>query len=561
MHRLVLFGLVLASACTASAPPVTPPARSRYPGNLERARPLTRAERTRFTETSRYADVVQFIDSLRLLGAQINTGSIGKTTDGREIPYVIASRPLVSTPDEARRLRRPIVYVQGNIHAGEVEGKEALQALLRDLLFDSGVNVLDSIILLAVPIYNADGNERFAPQERNRRDQNGPALVGTRANARSLDLNRDYIKADAPETAASLSMFRKWDPDVFVDLHTTDGSLHGYALTYAPPLNPASIFSGPFTRDTLLPTVRRRMLERHGFEVFDYGNFPRENGDPTEWRTYDSRPRFGTNYYGLRGRIAVLSEAYSHDPFPRRVASTYDFVAELLSYVAENADDIVDGSREADTRTTGWGNDPRSAPSIAIRSAMSSAFSAPVRVEVVERTGDSVRYEAGLPPGVRRTGGVRTIRMPVYDRFVPALSVPIPYAYAFSRAVGDSLVKRLLMHGIQVDELEQAIEPMVQTFIVDSATRAANPFQGHNERRFFGSWGTPAPRSLPAGSYVVRSGQPLGLLALYLLEPASDDGFADWNALDALATDREYPVVRIVQPLPARLRPVPAAGN
>ena len=558
MCRFSLALLALVAGCGATAPSAGPPLRSRYPGNLERARPLTRAERTNFAETSRYADVVLFIDSLKTLGGKIHVGSIGKTTEGRDIPYVVASRPLVTSAEEAHRLRRPIVYVQANIHAGEVEGKEALQSLLRDLLFSDGPNVLDSIVLVAVPIYNADGNERFGPQERNRRDQNGPALVGVRTNARNLDLNRDYTKAEAPETVGSLSMFRAWDPDVFVDLHTTDGSYHGYALTYAPSLNPAAFFSGPYTRDTVLVTLRARMRERHGFQVFDYGNFPREDGDPTEWRTYDSRPRFGTNYYGLRGRMAVLSEAYSHDPFPRRVAATYDFVAELLSFVAESAEDVFDLSREADTRTTGWGNDPRSARPIPIRAALTSVYTAPVRVEEVQRVGDSVRYEAGLPPGVRRTGGVRSIRMPIYDRFVPTLSVPMPFAYAFPRALGDSLVRRLLMHGVQVDELEQPLDVGAQVFAIDSSTRAANPFQGHTERRVFGAWGAEAQRRLEPGTYVVRGGQPLGILAVYLLEPASDDGFTAWNVLDEYVAQREFPVVRIVQPVSARLRPVPA---
>jgi hypothetical protein len=549
--------LLVVGCAQASAPPSTAPSRSRYPGNLQRAKPLTRAERSNFTETSRYADVVQFVDSLRILGAKIHVGSIGKTSEGRDIPFVVASRPLVTSASEAKRLHRPIVYVQGNIHAGEVEGKEALQAILRDLLFDDRANVLDSIVLIAVPIYNADGNERFAPQERNRTEQNGPALVGTRANAQGLDLNRDYIKAEAPETVASLAMFRAWDPDVFVDLHTTDGSYHGYALTYAASLNPAAVFTLPYTRDTMLVELRQKMLERHGFYVFDYGNFPREQGAATAWETYDSRPRFGTNYYGLRGRISVLSEAYSHDPFVRRVASTYDFVSELLSFVAANTDDIVDLTREADTRTTGWGNDPRSARSVPIRSTLSMVRSGPVRVEDVVQLGDTVRYEAGLRRGQKRTGGVRTVDMPIYDRFSPTLSVPMPYAYAFPRAVGDSIVKRLVMHGVVVEELSQPVEASVASFTVDSTSVTAQPFQKHLERRINGSWSAPVQRAIPGGSFVVRTGQPLGILAMYLLEPASDDGFVDWNVLDPWANERTFPVVRIVQPVQARLRPTP----
>ena len=528
-----------------------------YPGNLGRARPLTRAERTNFTETSRYGDVVQFIDSLRLLGGKIHVGSIGKTTEGRDIPFVVASRPLVTTAVEAKQLGRPIVYVQANIHAGEVEGKEALQAILRDLLFTDRPNILDSIVLVAVPIYNADGNERFAAQERNRTEQNGPALVGTRANAQGLDLNRDYVKAEAPETVASLGMFRTWDPDVFVDLHTTDGSYHGYALTYAASLNPAALIAQPYTRDTMLVELRELMRTHHGFDIFDYGNFPREQGEPTAWETYDARPRFGTNYYGLRGRVSILSEAYSHDPFARRVASTYDFVYELLSYVANNAEDFIDLARRANVRTTGWGSEPRSAPPIPIRSRIESIRTGPIRVEEVVRTGDSVRYEAGLPLGVRRTGGVRTITMPIYDRFAPTLSVPMPYGYAFPREVGDSLARRLVMHGVVVEELAEPLTVSVSSFRIDSTSVASRPFQQHRERRVDGAWTAPATQTLPAGTVVVRTAQPLGVLAVYLLEPSSDDGFVDWNVLDPWLNERTFPVVRIVQPVAGRLRPIP----
>jgi hypothetical protein len=307
----------------------------------------------------------------------------------------------------------------------------------------------------------------------------------------------------------------------------------------------------------MLVELRQRMRDRQGFEVFDYGNFPREQGAPTAWETYDSRPRFGTNYYGLRGRISVLSEAYSHDPFARRVASTYDFVAELLSYVAANWDDIFDLSREADTRTTGWGNDPRTAPAIPIRSKLATVKNGPIRVEEVQRLGDTVRYEAGLPRGVKRTGAVRTVDMPIYDRFSPTLSVPMPYAYAFPREVGDSLLKRLVMHGLTAEVLAEPAPASIASFTIDSTSTATQPFQKHYERRISGSWGTPSTQTLPAGTIVVRTGQPLGILATYLLEPESDDGFVDWNVLDPWANQRTFPVVRIVQPLQARLRPTP----
>jgi hypothetical protein len=503
--------------------------------------PATRAERTNYLETSRYADVVAFLDSLKALGAPYAFGSIGKSFEGRDIPYVVASRPLVRTPAEARATGKPIVYVQGNIHAGEVEGKEALQALLRDLAFAKGASVLDSVVLIAVPIYNADGNERFGPQEKQRSEQNGPELVGQRPNAQGLDLNRDYVKAEAPETRASLAMFDAWDPDVFVDLHTTDGSFHGYALTYSPSLNPAALL-GDFTRD-LLAELRRRVRARHAFETFDYGNFADAFGNeasvdtaPSGWYTYDHRPRFGTNYFGLRQRVAILSEAYSHDPFERRVKSTYAFTRELLSLVAERrrAPELSGLARSGNF-------------GFPLRAALPpTAPAQPVTYEILERTGDSSRTQPGVPRGLRRTGKLRTRSMPVFDRFVPTLEKPLPETYLLDPA-DTATIARLARHGILVGAAAP-VRGRVDEFVIDSIVRSTRPFQGHQEVRLVGRW---RPVVGVRGPMVrVRMGRLSGL-AMYLLDPESDDSFATWNAFDPmLAVGSAYPVLRV--PAPAR---------
>ena len=512
--------------------------------------PRTRAERTNYRETSSHADVLAFIDSLQKLGAPIWVGEVATTTEGRSIPYVVASRPMVTTPAQARRLGRPVVHIQGNIHSGEVEGKEALQAILRDLLFSSRPNALDSVVLIAVPNYNADGNENLGPQRRNRGSQNGPEMVGTRANAQNLNLNRDYMKADAPETRGSLDMFNRWDPDIFVDLHTSDGSYHGYALTYSPSLNPAAFFGGVYARDSILPVVRERMRTRHRFETFDYGNFNR--GDSTgTWATYEHVPRFGSNYYGVRGRIGLLSEAYSHDPFERRVASTYAFVKEILSFAAERSQSILALSRRADEQTTAWGRAPASAPPIPIRAAfMKEPPRAEVLVETVTRTqGDSVIHEPGLRPGERRTGVIRPVRMTVIDRFEPTLSRPMPSAYVMDRTQTDA-VRMLQQHGVVVQRLDAEWRTEVEVFSPDSVI-ALREFEGHRPVRLEGRWRTET-RVLPAGAYLIATAQPLGVLAVYLLEPESDDGVVTWNQFDrVLAVGAEAPVLRVTAPVTA----------
>ncbi len=548
MHRILIATLTAALALLPSS--VFSPLASQQ----------TRPERTSYAETSTHADVIAFIDSLEK--AHPNTfvrGEIGRSGQGRSLPYLMLARPLVRDEREARASGKPIVYVQGNIHGGEIEGKDALLALVRDLLRDTRPNVLDSIVLIAVPIYNADGNEAFGPQDRLRGAQNGPQSVGNRPNAANLDLNRDYIKVEAPETRAAMQMFMRFDPHVFMDLHTTNGSYHGYALTYSPSLHPSAMDpllapAGPWTRDTLLPLVRERMRSRHKMETFDYGNF-RGRDDVTStqkagWETYEHVPRFGTNYYGLRNRVSVLSEAYSHDPLERRVKATYLYVREVLAAVAEHRDVVMARTQRPATLSN--------AARVALRSRMTTTpFTAPVLVEALIATGDSIRYESGLRRGFRRSNVFTSVEMPVYDRFEATLLRPLPTAWLVP-ADDSAFIARLGWHGLELTEVTalggSAGRVNAEQFVVDSILRAPRTFQGHNEVSLVGRW-VPTRIDLRGRHLLVRATPQQALMAAILLEPESDDGLTTWNFLDAkLRVGAPHPVVRITGPLPRALR-------
>jgi hypothetical protein len=497
----------------------------------------TRAERTAYRETSSSADVLAFLDSLQRAGAGIRVGSLGTSVEGRGIPWVLAARPLVGGPGEAHRSGKPVVWVQANIHAGEVEGKEAAQMLLRDLTLGPLRPLLDSLVLVVVPIYNTDGNDHWAPGDTNRPGQNGPAVVGRNLNGQGLNLNRDYVKMEAPETQGAAALLEAWDPDVFLDLHTTNGSYHGYALTYAPGLNPNGNPARDWGRDRLLPEVRERMRQRHATAVFDYGNF--RNQDPDSlmqgWETYDARPRFGTNWMGLRGKVAVLSEGYSNADFRTRVRATYDFVHEVLSDVAEHRAEVL-GAVEASRHLT--------VDSVAVRSVLGPPKARDVVAEITRPAGD------GNGGYARRTrsGVYRTIRMPVFDRFVASRREAMPAAYLLPSRFGD-LATLLRRQGILVTRLRQPWTGPAERFAVD--TVVLQPlFEGHRPVTVEGHWGAPEPLTAGAGWFLVRTDQPLGVLAAYLLEPASEDGLATWNLLDReLQAHAEYPIVRARGPV------------
>lgn len=506
-----------------------------FPGFL--AGQTTTAERSEYRETSTYGDVVSFLDSLERKTADIRRWSLARSAEGRLVPVVLAARPMVDGPAAAHRSGKPLVYLQANIHAGEVEGKEAAQSLLRDLTVGPLRSLLDSVILLVVPIYNADGNERVAPGTQNRPGQNGPAAVGERSNGQGLDLNRDYVKLEAPETRGALALINAWDPDFFIDLHTTNGSYHGYLLTFSPGLNPNSPASNEYLRDRFLPTIRRRMRERHGQETFWYGNFRNQTADSLVqgWETYDPRPRFGTNLNGLRGRLAILSEAYSNAPFRDRVAVTYNFVREVLSFAAEQRDQL---------RALNAAAERFSPDSVVVRSVLGSATEQEVIAEITEPAGDG----AGPFASRRRTGVLRTIRMPVFDRFTAARKEARPSGYLLPPQQAH-LVQLLRRHGIVVQRFRAEWGGPAESFTIDSVSAGRGAFEGHRTVSLEGRW-SGRDVTVPAGWYYVATGQRLGALAAYLLEPTSEDGFVTWNFLDRDVRPRAtLPVMRVRAPV------------
>ena len=494
----------------------------------------TRAERTGYAETSSLADVAAFLDTLAARTPDIRVGRLTTSTEGRAVPLVVASRPLVADAGEAHRSGKPVVYLQANIHAGEVEGKEAVQALLRDLTTGPLRPLLDSLVLLVVPVYNTDGNEAWAAGEVNRPGQAGPAIVGRRPNGQGLDLNRDYVKQEAPETRAAAALLAAWDPDVFMDLHTTNGSYHGYVLTYSPGLNPNEGPANRFVRERLLPEVRRRMKARHGYETFWYGNFRNQEPDSLVqgWETYEGTPRYGTNWAGLRGRMAVLSEAYSNDDFRTRVLATQAFVREVLGYVAE---------RTAEVKAANRADDRDRPDSVGVRLALAPPVETEVIAELTRAAGDGSHGYARR----ERTGVFRRITMPVYDRFTATRREAVPAGYLVPSAYPE-VAALLRRHGITVERLRAPWRGTLEGFAVDSVVPARGTFEGHRATRIEGAWRAREGEA-PAGWYWVPTDQPRGLLAAWLLEPASEDGVVTWNLVNrGLRPRAEAPVRRLL---------------
>ncbi|MBT1685416.1 M14 family metallopeptidase [Dawidia soli] len=505
-------------------------------------------EKTAFQKTSTCRDVFSFLEAIASFSAEIKVISIGKSPEGKDIQMAILSRNGIITPAAAKNSHKAIVYVQGNIHAGEVEGKEALMMLMRDILLGDKNRLLDSLVLLFVPAYNTDSNDKM---EKGRRpsQEDSPVEVGIRENSQGWDLNRDGVKQEALETRALFtSVLNTWDPHVFVDLHTTNGTWHAYSLTWAPGyLSSGSPSVYQYTHDQMLRTITQQMREKYDLLIGPYGDYDLREGWPVKnFYTYNHHPRYLINQLGLRNRIAILSEAFAHERFYQRIHSTYSFVTEILDYSRQHAREITRITRTADEATVRKFATQSGQAKAGVRFKMVSG-------EVINNflTYDYIgaKKDDGTMEWFRTGNTVKYDSVKYFAQFQPTIESTIPRGYIIPAAHG-VLAQQLQQLGIRVTKLPKGKSFQGDVFQIKTLQHGARKFEGHLMATAEGTF-EKAVRKFKAGDYIVDLAQPLGNLAFYVLEPQSDDGFITWNFLDSYLEKAginnhavEYPVFK-----------------
>ncbi len=489
----------------------------------------TRAERSNFTETSRYDDVQRFLATVDQASDLVHLTSFGYTFEGRSLPLAVVGRVADATPAAVRASGRLRVYLQANIHAGEVEGKEAVLALIRDIAAGGHADWLQSMVLLVNPIYNADGNERVTLTSRG--FQHGPlGGQGTRPNAQGLNINRDNIKLETPEARSMVRMLNDFDPHVMIDLHTTNGSRHAYQLTYETPNNPAVAPAVVTETRAWLAKVVQAAKARDGWDFHSYGNVSGQAPDRV-WTTVEDLPRYTHNYWGLRNRFGILSETYSYLPFAERVTNNRRFLEEVLGYAHTNAARLREIAATADTTSL-----------VGQRLSLASKVARGGKIEIL--MGD-VEEEVNPYSGriMHKRLDVRKPE-PMWDEttFASTDSERVPSAYLVP-AGEKAVLERLRAHGVKVEPLGTGDAPAVEEFRVAGTSVTERAFENHQERTVTGEWAPAEPPSL-SGAWRVPMTQPLARLAFYLLEPRSNDGVVTWNVVDEAIKVSRYPVLR-----------------
>lgn len=509
---------------------------------------LTVAERSDYTSTATSTEVNAFLSELAAHSSLCRVETLAMSITGKPVPLLVIADPMPVSADELTHDKRIVVYIQANIHAGEVEGKEASLMLARELITTGNHRRLNDVILLICPNLNPDGNDQISTLHRT--NQNGPQNgVGVRHNGQYLDLNRDAMKLETPEMRGVVTrVLNRWDPAVIVDCHTTNGSFHEEPVTFTWMMNPnGDTALIHYMRDSVMPGISSILRNRHGIENCYYGEFVDMAKPDLGWEMAGPEPRYFDNYVGLRNRLAILNENYVYADYKTRVLGCNRLLGSILEYVSANREEIRKRVEKADQVTVRKGMNPAATDSFAVAFGVRpNPRYITIHAFGVEETGDTLFWNK-----YRKTDRKMQVTVPYLADYYPTECIKFPYAYLLN--VTDTVYLDFLhLHGIQVEKLavEQVIE--VETFTIDEILPDRRLNQGHYTHTMKGKYQKESI-AFPAGTWVVRTAQPLANLAACLLEPQSDDGMAVWNMFDRYLVPQwgpgyyPWPVYRVVE--------------
>jgi murein tripeptide amidase MpaA len=495
---------------------------------------LTHAEKTDYRETPRYAQTIEYAKRLDQASSLIKFQTFGKSGEGRDLPLLIATEGDTFTPETARRAGKAVILIQACIHAGEPDGKDAGLALLRDIaITKTRPGLLKNIVVLFIPIYNTDGHERVSPY--NRINQNGPAEMGWRTTSTYQNLNRDYMKADTPETRAWLSLWNLWKPDLFVDCHVTDGADYQYNITYQHEHHAGVAESVLAWEKKVIDERVAPATEAAGNVISWYLEFI-DNRDLTKGiRDFNGSPRFSTGYTPIRNRPGILIETHMLKPYRPRVVGTYDFLRFTLAEVSRDPESLLAAVREADEKTLADGRTYDPARRFPLDFELTDHV-APYKLKALEYHTE-VSKVSGAP---YVTFGTKPVDMtvPMYNEFRVKTAVAPPLYYIVPVQWKEA-IEVLRAHGLVMQITKEPLTTDVESYRFIDVKWAGGPFEG----RLMPSFKTEAVherRSFPAGSVIVPLAQELAKVAMNLLEPEAPDSLVHWGFFNATFEQKEY---------------------
>ncbi|MBB6093411.1 hypothetical protein HNQ60_002289 [Povalibacter uvarum] len=495
---------------------------------------VTIAEQSGYQRTGRYEEVERLCPAFqKAWPAQVRCFEFGRSPEGRPMLALAASADGTLDAASARSKQRPVVLMQGGIHSGEIDGKDAGFLALREMLEGRAAKgALARATFVFVPVFSVDGHERFGRW--NRPNQVGPEEMGWRTNAQNLNLNRDYTKADAPEMHAMLRLLNEWDPVLYVDLHVTDGAEFEHDVSY----NVTPTLAGDSDLVRNASSLRDELLKRmtaHGSLPLDfYPSFVRDD-DPQSGFVDGVGPAwFSQQYWALSNRIGVLVETHSWKDYPTRVRITRNSIISMMELATQHADAWLKAARVADERASKIGG-----------SSVALVYGNTDRVQTVEFRGYEYTREPSAVSGALMTRynnkRPQIWRIPLRNEVIPTVSVNAPKGgYIVPAAYAQWVGEKLALHGVASSVIRQGVAKTdVEAFRATSVKLSAATFEGHTRAVVEGDWKV-EQQAIPAGSLFVPIAQPKAHLAMTLLEPKDPDSYLSWGFFNTSFERKEY---------------------
>jgi hypothetical protein len=505
-------------------------------GNCEDWR--TDYEKSGYTETPRLDQTVEYCERLAEASPWVHYTTFGVSPQGRDLPLVIVDRKKRFTPKEVRKSDNAVLLIQAGIHPGEIDGKDAGLMLLRDIAITKEYeDLLDHATILFIPIFNVDGHERFGPN--NRINQNGPEEMGWRTTAQNLNLNRDFMKADAPEMEAWLRLFVEWLPDFLVDCHTTDGADYQYVVTYA-----LEIFGSmdpgltEWARDVYLEDMEIRM-EKSGFPIMRYVSFSDWLDPMSGIISWSASPRLSDGYGAVQNRVCLLVETHMLKTYRERVEGTYEMLRHTASIVNDQHRELTRLNREAD-----W----RAADPVFRQQPFGLQFNANSDTTMIDFLSYEYEvYESDLTGGqwYRYSDVPKTLQIPYFNHQDATVTVMLPEAYVIPPE-WDDVIRRVQLHGVDIQRLSETAEIRVRTYKFHDVNWRDEPYEGRHPLDFEVE-DIERVRTFPAGSVLVDMNQRAARAIAHMLEPQGRDSFLRWGFFDAVFEQKEYTEMYVME--------------
>jgi hypothetical protein len=494
---------------------------------------LTFYERSGFLKTPRYSETIDFCKKLDNASPILHYTTFGISPQGRDLPMLIADRNGNFTPEAVRKSGNAVLLIEACIHPGESDGKDAGLMLLRDLAINKmNIDLLDHITILFIPIFNADGHERFGPY--NRINQNGPEEMGWRTTSRNLNLNRDFLKAETPEMKAWLAMYNAWLPEFFVDVHSTDGADYQYTMTYALETGGCmeSNLSG-WTENSYEKYIVSEM-EKSGFPVFPYVQF-RNWHDPRSGLVIGvAPPMLSQGYTAIQNRPGLLIETHMLKPYKVRVSSTYAVLMHTMELLDKEykALQLLEKKADALTASPQFRENP-----FPVSFAVSYADSTITEFKGFDYTMDTSDLTGGLwfKYNNQKPAVWQLTTFPVNK---PAKMVTLPEAYLVPPQYS-FVIEGLKLHGVKMIPLKKETTFLAKTTRFSNARWQQRPVEGHHKLTC-DLTDSIELCTFPAGSMLVDMNQRTARVIAHLLEPASPDSYAAWGFFDICMEQKEY---------------------